>query len=66
MKYLKKYLPIIYVQSCHRLIARYMSINKPKLTKHICQFKKIRTMNVEKNDQEIFGKQVCYKFKKVK
>ena len=61
MKYLKKYLPIIYVQSCHRLIARYMSINKPK-----CQFKKRRTMNVEKNDQEIFGKQVCYKFKKVK
>ena len=36
-----------------------MSINKPKLTKHICQFKKRRTMNVEKNDQEIFGKQVC-------
>ena len=32
-------------------------INK-KTTKHICQFKNIRTINVEKGDQRSFEKQV--------
>ena len=42
----------------YRLTTRYINENKPKLTKHIRQFKNIRTINVEKSDQQSFGEQV--------